>query len=185
MKISQEEQSSLAAGAVELVTVEEAKEWSVIETDLDDSIVEALIVSAREIVEAFISKDMISKNRIQFEECPEYDGEKYMVILDYASVDGTVNIDADGTTLVEGTDFDFVGLGNRYIKLYSNQVNMTITYESKPIVSASEITLAKAATKVLVEQIYDNRANLEGDSDIVIMDDNVKSLLSPIRMMYF
>lgn len=182
MEIYESKQTGLATGAMEVITVDDVKAWSVVETSLDDAVITAIIVSAREMVENFLSKDMVSKNRILFVDEPE-DSEN-TVILPYNAKDGTIAVNVNGTDLTEGDDYCIVGIGNKYIRLTTYGTNITVTYESDPISSPSELELAKSATKVLIEQIYDNRANLEGDEDIMILDRNVKIMLNPIRTMY-
>lgn len=184
MEIYLSKQIGLAAGAVELVSVADAKSWAAIDTILDDAIISSLIVSAREMVESFISKDLVSKERKLYIDSPEYDGENYLIAVPYTAKENTVVITSGASTLVENTDYEFIGIGGDYIKLSRLFTDITIAYESNPIASPSEVDLANAAVKVLIEQIYDNRANLEGDSDIMIMDHNVKKMLMPIKMIY-
>lgn len=182
MEIYESKQLGLATGATEPILVDDAKEWGAIDSDMDDAVIGSIIVAAREMVESFLSKDMVSKNRVLFVDEPE-DSEN-TVILPYNAKDGTITVNVNGTDLTENDDYCIVGIGNKYIRLTTYGTNITVTYESDPISSPSELELAKAATKVLIEQIYDNRANLEGDEDIVILDRNVKMMLNPIRTMY-
>jgi len=184
MEIYLPKQIGLADGAEELVSVEDAKSWAAIDTSLDDTIIGSIIVSAREMVETFISKDLISKQRILYVDKPEYDGEKYMVFLPYTAKENSVVVTSGTTTLTVNTDYEFVGIEGDYIQFSTLFTDVSISYDSNPIVSPSELSLANAAVRVLIEQIYDNRANLEGDSDILIMDQNVRQMLIPIKMMY-
>jgi uncharacterized phiE125 gp8 family phage protein len=184
MEIYLPKQIGLADGATELVSVEDAKAWAAIDTVLDDTVVGSIIVAAREMVETFISKDVISKQRVLYIDRPEYDGEKYMVFLPYTAKESSVVVTAGTTTLTVDTDYEFVGIEGDYIQFSTLFTDITISYNSDPIVSPSELSLANAAVKVLIEQIYDNRANLEGDSDILILDENVKQMLIPIKMIY-
>ena len=182
MEIYESKQTGLASGASEPITVADVKGWSLIETTADDTVIEAIIVSAREMVENFLSKDIVSKDRILFVDEPE-DSEN-TIILPYGAKDGTITVNVDGEDLTLGDDYTIVGIGNKYIRLNSYGTNITINYESDTISSPSELELAKSATKVLIEQVYDNRANLEGDSDIIMLDRNVKMMLNPLRTMY-
>jgi hypothetical protein len=178
MEIYEDDAIGLAAGAIEIITPADVKAWSLIETDLDDDIILSIIVSAREMIEHFISKDLISKERVFFADELDYDGEKYTATLDRYAKPNTI------VATSNGTDYELIGLSGSYIKFYNYASNVTINYESKPIASSSEIQLAKSAVKVLIEQIYDNRGNLEGDEDIVIRDMNVKKILAPLRTIY-
>jgi hypothetical protein len=184
MEIYEDDAIGLAAGAIEIITPADVKAWSLIETDLDDDIILSIIVSAREMIEHFISKDLISKERVFFADELDYDGEKYTATLDRYAKPNTIVATSNGVALVNGTDYELIGLSGSYIKFYNYASNVTINYESKPIASSSEIQLAKSAVKVLIEQIYDNRGNLEGDEDIVIRDMNVKKILAPLRTIY-
>ena len=184
MEYYEEKQTGLADGATEVVTVEEAKAWGVIETSLDDAVITSIIISAREMVESFISKDIVSKNRVVFVDYPQLDDDVYVIELGYPAKSDTVTVTSGTTTLTEGTHYDLVGIDGRIVKFYSLHKDLKVEYESDPVTSPSELSLAKDATKVLVEQIYDNRGNLEGDSDIQVMDSNVKCMLMPIKAIY-
>lgn len=184
MEFNENEQVGLAPLATEIVTVADAKSWAVIETDLDDAVLTSLIVTARQMIESYTSKDMVSKDRISFVGELEFDDTNYFAELEYPAKSSTVVVEVDGETLTVVDDYELVGINGRYIKFQTNHKDVTITYESKPLTSPSEIELAKSATKMLIEQIYDNRGNLEGDSDIMIMDNNVKKLLTPLKYIY-
>ena len=184
MEIYQEKQTGLAAGAIELISVADAKSWAVVDTDLDDAVITSIIVSAREMVENFISKDLVSKDREFFVDTPEYDGVYYTLTLPYPAKTNTIVITSNTALLADDIDYQLVGLGGNYIQFQGLYTDVKVTYESEPIVSPSEVTLANSATKVLIEQIYDNRANLEGDNDILIMDMNIKSMLTPLKEIY-
>ncbi len=184
MEIYQERQTGLASGATEIMDAAAVKSWAAIDTDLDDTVITSIIVAAREMVENFISKDLVSKNRELFVDELEYDGETYIISLPYNAKTGTIVVTSGTTTLTLNTNYEIIGIGGRYIKFTGNHKNVKVVYESDPIASASEVELAKSAVKVLIEQVYDNRANLEGDSDIVVMDGNTKKMLAPLKSIY-
>lgn len=183
MKVYESKQTGLATGVAELISIEDVKEWAAIDTDLDDAVIASIISSAREMVESFISKDLISKNRLLF--TSEMDDKvNHIVVLPYNAKDGTITVKAEGNLLVEGSDYEVVGIGGKYIKFNTLLENILVEYESQPINSASELDLANSATKVLIEQIYNNRANLEGGEDIDVFDTRIKKMLSPVRTIY-
>ncbi|NQY00849.1 MAG: phage head-tail connector protein [Flavobacteriaceae bacterium] len=182
MQIYESKLIGRAAGAIDPISVDDAKDWASIDTETDNDLLGKIISSATEMVESFLSKDIVSKDRQLFVDEPE-DSEN-TIILPYNAKDGTVVVNVDGTELTEDEDYTILGIGNKYIRLSNYGKNITISYTSDPISNNSELELVVSATKCLIEQVYDNRANLEGDSEIMVMDMNVKRMLNPIRTIY-
>ncbi|MBL4881222.1 MAG: hypothetical protein JKX82_07845 [Oleispira sp.] len=184
MKIYEEVDLGLAAGATEPISVVDAKSWAIIDTNLDDSVIESIIVSARIMAETFLSRDIISKDRKVFVDYPVEDDGIYSVCLTYPAKTSTLVVVSDGDTLIADTDYKVIGIQNHIIEFSASYPDITITYESEPIVSLPEFNSAESAVKSLIEQIYDNRGNLEGDSDIRILDSNIKRMLMPLKRIY-
>lgn len=184
MEIYESIQTGLASGATEPVLLADVKSWALIDTDADDTVIGAIIVTAREMVESFISRDLVSKDRIVFIDKPDEPDED-PICLPYDAKTGTLTIEADGVLLVEDDDYEFVGVSGRYINLFSSKIKIKISFESNPITSPSELTLAEDATKVLIEQIYNNRGTVESDIMPDVFNESVKTMLNPIRHMYF
>ncbi len=182
MKVYESEQTGLAAGATEPISVSDVKSWSNIETDLDDAMLEFIIVSAREMVESFLSKDIVSKNRIFFIDKPNE--EDYMVILPFNAKVSTISVSANNETLTIDEDYEVVGIGGKYIRLFNYQTNIKVTYESDPHLSPTQLQLAYSATKALIEQVYDTSADLDMVENGMILGVNIKKMLNPLRTMF-
>lgn len=188
MKRSQLNRLGIASGATEPVSVADAKSWSAIDTSLDDAVISAIIVSAREMCETYLSRDVIAKDYEYFEPSPE-SGEDgcYYVVLPRPTSEGLIASVSDSNgTLTASTDWEMYGVNGRIIKLLQAPSGaVTVTFESLPVTSESDLELIKSGIKSLAEQIYDNRANLEGDSDIMVLDRNIKMTLKPAKYVYF
>lgn len=188
MKRNQLNTIGLAVGAVEPITVAQVKSWAAIDTTLDDVIIEGLIVTAREMCENFISRDIVSKNYSYFIPLVEADSYgDYMVELPRPTDASLITlISDDNGSMIQGEGWEMYGVDGRVIKFITPpQGEVTISFKSQAILSANHKTLVESAIKSLVEELYDNRANLEGDEDIVVMSRNIKTTLKPAKYIYF
>lgn len=187
MKRNQLLRQGLVAGATEPVTVDDVKNWSAIDTTLDDTIIEGIISGARVMCENYASNDSVSQSYEYFVPEPhlEEDGYYYVELPRRAAENGIINIkDADGN--FESVDWEFYGIDRRTIKLVNGYEEwVSIEFESQATESASHLQTFKSAIKTVVEQIYDNRANLEGDEDIMILEKNTKKMLHPVKYFKF
>ncbi len=184
MEFNENEQIGLAPLATEIVTLDEVKDWALIDGTIDDPTITNIIVTARQMIENYISKDVVSKDRISFVGELEAEGDYYVAELEFPAKADTLVVEVNGITLVAGEDYSLVGINGRYIKFSVNYTDITITYESRILTSPSEVETAKSACKMLIEQIYNNRGILEGTGDIMIMDRNIKLVLTPLRFIY-
>lgn len=184
MEIYEPRLVGLSVGATEPVTVEEAKTWAAIDTTLDDAVIGSIITSARVIAEKFISRDLVQKDYKLRTNQFEYDDYGYYIELQRASSKTLVASVADyaGAKTVD-VDWFMDDISGNFIRFNSPPSRwVEVEFSSLPVeLTTSEADLLKSAIKVLAEQIYDNRANLEGDSDITIMDDNIKTMLTPLK----
>lgn len=180
-------EEGLADGVIEPVSVVEAKAWGVIETSLDDAVITSLITTAREMVEAYISRDLVPKKYTLYT-------DEILVYGDYFTIDLCVStnlasitsVEDEFETFVSGTDYDVIGASGSKLLLKRNHGGkITVVFESIAMQSPSQLDVCKSAMKSLIEQLYDNRGNLEGDSDIMVMDKNIKRMLAPVRNPYF
>jgi len=174
----------LSVGAVEPVTVAEAKTWAAIDTALDDAVIGSIITSARVMAEKFISRDLVQKDyklRTNQFEADEYG---YYIEIQRASSKALITsvTDYDGAKTID-VDWFMDDISGNFIRFNSPPSRwVEVEFSSLPAeLTTSEAELLKSAIKVMAEQIYDNRANLEGDSDITIMDDNIKTMLTPLK----
>lgn len=188
MKRTQLKSLGLAVGATEPVSVDDAKAWAAIDSTLDDAVIQSIIITAREMCENFISRDIVSKNYSYFDPNPEIWADSYhYVSLPRPTNSSLVTLvqDANGA-LIEDTDWEFYGIDGRIIRLFQTPSEFVrVSFASDPVLSPLQQELIQAAVKTLIEQIYDNRANLEGDSDIMILDKNIKQILTPAKYVYF
>jgi len=181
-------EKGLATGATEPVTVAEAKTWGVIETSLDDAVITSLITTARDMVEAYISRDLIPKTYTLYtDEILAYGGDDYVIDLCVSTnLASVTSVSDDFDIFTSGTDYEIIGASGSKLLLKRNYGgNITVDFDSIAIQSPSHLETCKSAIKSLIEQIYDNRGNLEGDSDIMVMDRNIKAILAPVRNAYF
>lgn len=174
--------TSLVTADTEPISVSEAKTWALIDTSADDTVIGSIITSAREMVEAFISRDLVAKNRVVYIDNP--DATELTIKLPYPANTSEVTIVSDGVTLIEDDNYEFVGIDGRYIKFYNCLCDLTITYKSAPISDPSELNLAKNSTRVLIEQIYDARGNVESDVMPVVLNMNLRTMLTPLKSCY-
>lgn len=180
-------QKGLAAGETEPVTVAEAKSWGVIETSLDDAVITSLITTAREMVEAYISRDLIPKTYTLYtDEILAY-GDYFTIDLCVSTNLASIASVADEfETFTSSTDYEVIGASGSKLLIKRNYGGrITVEFDSIAMQSSTHLETCKSAIKSLIEQLYDNRGNLEGDSDIMVMDRNIKAMLAPVRNTYF
>lgn len=175
----------MVAGQVEPVTVAEAKSWSAIDTSLDDTILDGIITSARILCENYMANDTVPQTYEYYQPSPVLEDDGYYYVELPRNADTITSIeDKDGAFAL--ADYEFVGVEQRVIKLVNGYNEFVkVVFNSVALASAEDLKLAKVGIRMVAEQIYDNRANLEGDEDIQVIDSNAKRTLYPLKYWTF
>lgn len=173
----------LSTGAVELVTVQNVKDWAGIDTDLDDDLITGSIVAARRLIENFCGVTLVQQDRQLFISKPEEGEDNYFIPLPWpADPAETFTVATETATLTEDSDYELLGIYIDSIKLYAYYQNVTVTYTTKPITSPQLLEVAKNGIKYLVEKYYDNRATLEAGGEEMVLDSNLRKIIAPLRI---
>lgn len=154
----------------EPVTVADAKEWGLIDTSADDTVIGYMIKSVREALENYISRDIIAKERKYYiEQAVQPIALPFSPIALISSVTYT----RDATALVLNTDYYVDGLQNKVIDFSSYPKNyVTITYTTSGITDQS----VKDSVKACFEYLYNSRG--------LVMMDNFKGFEIPQTSKY-
>ena len=159
--------------ANEPVTLAEVKLYLRINHDKDDTIIESMITQGRQMAEAYLSKDILSKSR-----------ETYIpyVTQEFTLPYSPINTSVDITIEVEGeetTDFTTFGHSNPSVRLgFKPAKDVKISYTTSGL--GTEI---KQGVLAAVAYCYkaSGRANLEEQKNIFT---DYKSLLAPYVTLY-
>lgn len=144
----------------EIVTLQEAKDYARIDTDSDDTLITSMIVSARQALETYLSRDIVAKTRSYFVPSSS-DG---CINLPFAPIDTITSVESDGEALT----YTAYGLDDKYIQLESYPATrVTIVYVT---LGMTEDQL-KTSIKMLVSTYYDNREDfIDGTISLLPID---------------
>lgn len=158
--------TQLEAVTTEPLTLQEAKDFCKIDIDTDDDIVEALIIAARQMCEAYTNISFVQRECVA-----EIDNTNGNTYLPYGPVgDVSEVLYADGNELT-GTEYEIKG--TEFKRIAYPKTLVTVTYEAG-YTDLPEIL--KTALKNAVYYLYDNRAQAtDGIGDIAT------KLLKPFR----
>lgn len=141
----------------EPVTVEEAKNWALIDTSADDTVIETMLKSVRQSLETYLSADIVEKTRTHYIE-----KVNHKIELPFAPIEEITSIthSTDNTALTS-SDYTELGLDNKTIdfKTYPYE-HVKINYSTKGISSQS----VKDAIKATFEYLYNSRGLVSMDN---------------------
>ena len=143
----------------EIVTLQEAKDYARIDTSADDTLITSMIVSARQALETYLSRDIVAKTRSYFVPSTT-DGN---INLPFAPIDTITSVKFDG----EDVTYTAYGLGDKYIVIGAPSVRTTIVYVT---LGMTEDAL-ETSIKMMVSTYYDNREDFTaGTMDLLPRD---------------
>lgn len=134
----------------EIITRSEAKNFCRIDTNADDTLVDAIIVAARIAAENYLSRDIVAKNRTYYVDFST-DG---IIDIPFGPVASIVSVIVNGTTL-QASDYDTRGLGDLILEIDPDQVDIKITYTT----SGMSDNALKQSLLLMVSTMYDNRTD--------------------------
>ena len=160
--------------ALEPVALDEAKNYIRITNDQDDDLVTNMIVQARQMAEAYLSKDIVAKSREVY-----YPFVSQEVYLPFAPIDTSVDIEVtiDGT-LQTSDAYTLFGYENPSLRIPSGSRDVKIGYTTKGL--GSEVKQGVLAATAF---LYDaaGRRDLATIQNIMM---DWKVLLAPYRRLY-
>ena len=156
------------APAVEPVTAAEAKSWARVDIDDDDTLIEALIVAARDYCEQATRRQFITATwAMRFRQFPG--GGFYLPVPPLQSVTSITYVDSSGDTQTLDTDIYDVSTTGEYgqiVLAYGQEWpdvrgdidGITVTFVAGYGDEGSDVpTLLQTAIKMIVAHWYDNR----------------------------
>ena len=141
----------------EVVTVDEAKAWALIDTSVDDTVIGLMITSVRQSLENYISRDIVAKSRKFYIE-----QAIRPIALPYAPIDAisAVTYTQDNTALVLNEDYYIRGLENKVVDFVTyNKDYVTISYTTIGITDQA----VKDSVKATFEYLYNSRGLVSMD----------------------
>lgn len=156
----------------EIVTLQEAKDYARVDTSADDDLITSMIVSARQALETYLSRDIVGKTRT------------YWIP---SSIDGCIEIPFSPVTSItsvesnsEALPYTSYGLDDVYIQLSSYPAsNIQITYVTTGM-TQDEL---KTSIKMLVSTYYDNREDYV-DGTINVLPIDARQRVSGLKYMF-
>lgn len=141
----------------EPVTVSEAKDWALIDTSADDTIIGYMITSVREALETYLGADIVAKTRTYYDERVIHQFEVPFTPLDSIS---SITYTTDDTE-IPSTGYTLKGLENVFIDFdtYPKE-HVKVNYTTLGI-SDQRI---KDAIKMTFEYIYNSRGLVSMDN---------------------
>ena len=159
----------LSETGTEPVSVSEAKAWALIDTSSDDTEIDYLITTARRMVESYINKDILPKQRKYYSPYVT-DG---VLALPYAPVD-TIDSVLVGTTTYTSNQYDVYGAYGAQMDFSSEIEDALVTYTTTGFVPDQQVN---EAIKALVQHLYNAQGVIE-ESDIADgMPKHIKQML--------
>ena len=143
----------------EPVTTSEAKDWGLIDTSAEDTLIGTMITSVREALETYISRDIVARNRtyyIEHVDCSTID-------LPFAPIDAvsSVTYGDDDDALTVNNDYYVRGVSDKRIELVSYPKEyVKVTYTTLGLSDQS----VKDAIKATFEYLYDSRGLVSQDN---------------------
>lgn len=136
----------------EPVSVTEAKEWGLIDTSAEDTLIGTMITSVRQALETHISRDIVARDRtlyIEYVGCETID-------LPFAPVDAVASVTYgnDDTALAVNSDYYVRGVSDKRIELVSYPKQyVKVNYTTLGMTNQN----IKDAIKATFEYLYDSR----------------------------
>lgn len=153
----------------EPVSVAEAKAWALIDTSADDAEIGYLITTARRMVESYVNKDILPKQRKLY--MPYItDG---IMMLSYAPVD-TIDSVVVGTTTYTSDQYDVYGVYNAQIDFGFEANDVVVTYTTTGLTPDQQV---KEAIKAVVEYLYNSQGVIEENDLPDTMPMHIKKML--------
>jgi len=153
----------------EIVTQANVKDFARIDTSTDDDLIDRMITQARIVIENYIGKDIVAKNRTYFSFF-----EKDRFALPFAPVSSISSVSVQGSTATyesKGLDKEIVELNELPAK------EIEVTY----ITTGLDDSLLKQAIIQLAATYYDNRSDFVTGKTVAEVPTNVKSQLSSFK----
>lgn len=160
----------------EPITTAEAKAWALIDTDADDDEIGTLITTARRMVESYINKDILAKERTYFLPIV-YDNIVSLPYRPVASIDEVIV----GTTTYTSSQYTVTGISNDFIDLGLEAENVKITYTTSGLTANQQV---KDAIKAIVEYLYNSQGVIEETDLPNKMPKHIKKMLIGNKNIY-
>lgn len=164
----------------EPVTTSDAKEWGLIDTSVDDTLIGTMITAVREALETYLSRDIVSKNRtyyIEYVNCATID-------LPFAPINDIISFTYgnDNTALTLNSDYYLRGVSDKRIELVAYPKEyLTINYTTLGMTDQS----VKDAIKSTFEYLYDSRGLVTQDKFAgFYIPDTAKHLVQGKKTMF-
>jgi len=156
----------------EIVTLTEAKEYARIDTSADDDLITSMIVSARQALETYLSRDIVAKTRSYW--FP-------------SSIDGCINLPfppiASITSVISNAialPYTAYGFDDKYIQLSSYPAkNIEIVFVTSGMTNDD----LKTAIKMLVSTYYDNREDFVSGT-VSLLPIDARQRVSGLKYMF-
>lgn len=143
----------VSESGTEPVSVAEAKSWALIDTDADDTEIGYLITSARGMVEAYINKDILPKQRKYYQPYVT-DG---ILMLPYSPV-ATIDSIVVGTITYTSDQYDVYGVYGSQVDFGFEAEDVVATYTTTGLTASQRV---KDAIKSVVEYLYNSQGVIE------------------------
>jgi len=171
------EMKVVSVSGTEPISVTEAKAWALIDTDADDTELGTLITAARGMVESYINKDILPKQR-QYFSPTLIDG---VMALPYRPVD-TIDEVIVGTVTYTSSQYSVFGLDNGFIDFGFEAEKVKVTYTTTGLTANQQV---KDAIKALVEYLYNSQGVIEETDIPRKMPKHIKKLLIGNKNVFF
>lgn len=165
-------QVTLETYATEPISYTEAKEYLKLSNDVEQTLIESLIVSARERCERYAGQSFLPREVVcYFESIDDWRELPYQ-----PNASNIVVKDEDDTTLTIDVDYEIRGLNYKQIRIVSS-TPITVTYD------AGFATCPEIAKLAMLKEISSNYWNRE--TDMTGVGAESRMLLNSIRRMTF
>lgn len=171
-----EEMKIISESGSEPITVTEAKSWALIDTDADDAEIGTLITTARKMVEAYINKDILAKQRQYYSPIVLNN----IMSLPYRPV-ATIDEVIVGTTTYASTQYNVYGLDNGFLDFGFEAENVKVTYTTTGLTANQNVL---DAIKGVVEYLYNSQGVIEETDLPRTMPRHIKKMLIGSKNVY-
>lgn len=162
-----------STSGIEIITIQDVKDYARIDTSADDTLIGLMIETARLWCENYISRDIVPKNRTYYLDTTTTG----LIDIPFAPVDSISSVTING----EDADYTILGLDNETIELDGGAAEkVKITYITTGINNA----LIKQAMLQTISTYYDNRADFIEGSSVHLIPTNAKNILSSYKSMF-
>lgn len=162
------------------VSVGAAKDWALIDTDAEDSLISTMITTVRESLETYISRDIVARDRTYYIEY--VDGST--IEIPFAPVDSVSSVTHgnDDTALTLNSDYYVRGVSDKRIELVAYPKDyVKVNYTTLGLSDQS----IKDAIRATFEYLYDSRGLVSQDNfKGFTIPETAKEILTGYKTMF-